>query len=143
MIVPDLNLLIYAVDGGSPFHAAANRWWSDCLSGKKPVGLTHPVLFGFLRITTSSRVFGQPLSLDEAAGYLESWRSRAMVRVLTEDAEHSRSVLRLLHEAGSAGGNLVTDAQIAALALAHRGVVHTADRDFLRFPGVDCRFPLD
>jgi predicted nucleic acid-binding protein len=50
--------------------------------------------------------------------------------------------VELLQESGSAGGNLVTDAQIAALALAHNAQVHTADRDFLRFPTLDCRFPL-
>ena len=46
--------------------------------------------------------------------------------------------------AGSAArrGDLVTDAQIAALARAHRAEVHTADHDFRRFPGVSCRFPL-
>ena len=37
----------------------------------------------------------------------------------------------------------LTDAQIAAMALSHRAVVHTADRDFLRFPEVRCHFPLD
>jgi hypothetical protein len=50
---------------------------------------------------------------------------------------------RLLIAAGSAGGNLVTDARIAALAIASRGVVHTSDRDFLRFPGLKTYFPLD
>jgi predicted nucleic acid-binding protein len=38
---------------------------------------------------------------------------------------------------------LVTDAQIAAIAMARRAVVHTADRDFQRFPGLTCRYPLD
>ncbi len=33
MIVPDLNLLLDAVDSGFPQHAAANRWWQDCLNG--------------------------------------------------------------------------------------------------------------
>lgn len=143
MIVPDLNLLIFACDAASPFHQAANRWWSDCLAGRKPVGLTHPVIFGFMRLTTNARVFRHPLGLDEAAGYLAEWQARPMVRVLQEDAEHHRSVVALLRRAGSAGGNLVTGAQIAALALAHRGCVYTADRDFLRFPGLKCRFPLD
>lgn len=51
--------------------------------------------------------------------------------------------MELLGAAGGAAGNLVTDAQIAALASSYRAVVHTADRDFLRFPDVRCHFPLD
>ncbi len=47
-----------------------------------------------------------------------------------------------LEEEISEVGNLVTEAQIADLAQAHRAVVHTADRDFMRFPGLSCRYPL-
>jgi hypothetical protein len=52
-------------------------------------------------------------------------------------------VIDLLESAAGIAGNLVTDAQIGALALAYRAVVHTADRDFLRFSEVRCHFPLD
>lgn len=50
--------------------------------------------------------------------------------------------LDLLVAAGSAGGNMVTDAQIAAFAIVNQAEVHTADHDFQRFPGLDCHFPL-
>jgi predicted nucleic acid-binding protein len=40
-------------------------------------------------------------------------------------------------------GILVTDAQIAALAISHKATIHTADRDLLRFKSVRCKFPLD
>ena len=49
--------------------------------------------------------------------------------------------LDLLQRAGT-GGNLTTDAQIAAVALRHRAVVHTADTDFARFPEVSWENPL-
>ena len=65
-----------------------------------------------------------------------------MTRVLYAGPRHVHNVLELLAAAGSHGGNLVTDAQIAELAIAHRAEVHTADRDFQRFPGLNCRFPL-
>ena len=32
MMLPDVNLLVYAVDATSPFHARARRWWDDALS---------------------------------------------------------------------------------------------------------------
>ena len=56
---------------------------------------------------------------------------------------HTRHVPELLAAAGSAGGNPVADARIAALAIMHRAEVHTVDHDFRRFPGLSCRFPLE
>ena len=46
---------------------------------------------------------------------------------------------RLLREAMRPRGQSF----IAALAIAHRAEVHTADRDFRRFPGSSCRLPLE
>jgi len=143
VIVPDANLLLYAYDSTCPFHAQARRWWEACLSGNEPVGLTHPVIFAFVRIATSARAFAQPMTVPQVSAHVASWLSRSVTQVIEPDADHVRCVLELLAAAGSAGGNLVTDAQIAAIALAHRAVVHTADRDFMRFPALNCLYPLD
>ena len=143
MIVPDANLLIYAHDQTSPFHEQARKWWDACLSGREPVGLTHPTIFAFLRIATNPRVFTNPMTLAEASGHLNVWLSRRVSQVLQPTSEHASDVIALLQAAGGTAGNLVTDAQIAALAQAHRAVVHTADHDFLRFPATRCVFPLD
>ena len=142
MIVPDANLLLYAHDSSSIFHERARHWWEACLSGNEPIGLTHAVVFAYLRISTSIRVYENPLSLAEAHGHIHGWLERSVARVLLPDGDHVERTLALLEAAGSAGGNFVSDAQIAALAMAHRAEVHTADRDFLRFPGLECRFPL-
>lgn len=141
MIVPDANLLLYAVDATSPFHRPAAKWWMDCLNGSVPVGLCHPVLFAFLRISTNRRIFREPLSLEAARKLVEEWTAHPVTRVLLPGEDHVRHVLDLLASAGSAG-NLVTDAQIAALARSHRGEVHTADDDFRRFRGITCHYPL-
>jgi hypothetical protein len=143
VIVPDANLLLYAYDASSPFHKRAVHWWESALNGSEPIGLTHPVIFAFLRIGTQARIFERPLSLAEAEDHIRGWLARRVVRVLQPDPGHALEVLTLLEQAGSAGGNLVTDAQIAALALAHKARVHTADRDFLRFTNLQCVFPLD
>ena len=63
--------------------------------------------------------------------------------MLHPDTRHTRHALELLAAASSAGGNPVTDARTAALAIMHRAEVHTADHDFRRFPGSNCRFPLE
>ena len=83
------------------------------------------------------------MTLAEVTGTVTSWLERRVVEILKPDTNHVAKVLTLLADAGSPGGNLVTDAQIAALAMAYRAVVHTADRDFHRFPGLDCHYPLD
>ncbi len=143
MIVPDANLLLYTVDSKSPFHNVAGQWWSRCLNGAVPVGLCHPVVFAFVRISTNHRAFAQPLSLTQATQVVQSWYDRQITRTLYPSARHTHHVLELLTASGSAGGNMVTDAQIAALAIEHQAEVHTADHDFRRFPGLDCRFPLE
>lgn len=143
MIVPDANLLLYAYDGDSPFHERAKSWWQACLSGQEAVGLTHPTLFAFFRISTNAKIYTNPMTLAEAAGHLRSWLERRVSQVLAAPTNHTEQVITLLEAAGGTAGNLVTDAQIAALAQSYRAVVHTADRDFLRFPGVRCHFPLD
>lgn len=143
MIVPDANLLLYAYDTTCRLHERARQWWEACLSGTESVGLTHPTVFAFVRMTTNPRMFVNPMTLHEASSCVKSWVARRITQVLQADADHVERVLFLLAAAASAGSNLVTDAQIAALALAHRAIVHTADRDFLRFPHLTCHYPLD
>ncbi len=143
MIVPDVNLLIYAYDEQASRHEAAKVWWRDCLSGSEPVGLCHTVVFAFLRISTLASVFEKPFTLAKATKVVGDWMARSVTRTLSPGPDHVDQVLKLLEAAGSSGGNLVSDAQIAALALAHKGTVHTADHDFARFKGLACHFPLD
>ena len=141
--MPDANLLLYAYDQGSPFHDRARSWWEECLSGQEPVGLTYPTLFAFLRIGTNGKIYTEPMTLGEASDYIQSWLVRRISQILEPPADHINQVTDLLTAAGGTAGNLVTDAQIAALAQSYRAIVHTADRDFLRFPDLRCHFPLD
>ena len=141
MIIPDINLLLYAYDAASPFHARAAAWWQACLAGTEPVGLAPVVVFGFVRIGTSARVFLHPMAPAEAAGHVHSWLAQPLVQLLDPGAQHVEQVLRLLSALGTAG-NLVSDAQIAALALEHEAVLHTADTDFMRFQGLRWVNPL-
>jgi toxin-antitoxin system PIN domain toxin len=141
MIVPDANLLLYAYDAESPFHRGAARWWSKLLSGVEPVGLCPVVVFAFLRLATNAKVFDRPLTVAEASQRIASWLARPNVRLLVAGPGHVESVCRLLAQAGT-GGNLVTDAQIAALALEYGATVHSADTDFGRLAGVSWENPL-
>lgn len=141
MIVPDVNLLLYAYDASSQFHVAAAAWWRACLSENEPVGLPPVVVFAFLRVGTSARVFEHPMTPSEAATHVRAWLAQPVVQVLEPRADHLERVLTLLESPGTAG-NLVTDAQIAALALESDAVLHTTDADFLRFAGLRWLNPL-
>lgn len=141
MIVPDINLLLYAYDAESPFHQAAAAWWAECLSGDEQVGLAPTVVFGFVRVGTSGRAFRSPLMPTQAAGHVRAWLRQPVAQVLGTDAAHVEQVLVSLERIGTAG-NLVTDAQIAVLAREHDAVVHTSDTDFVRFPGLRWYNPL-
>jgi toxin-antitoxin system PIN domain toxin len=141
MILPDANLLLYAYNSDLTFHAKSAAWWSKILGGAEPVCLCPLVLFAFVRIATSTRVFPRPMTIDEAAAHLEDWLAQPNVLLATVEDPDIRTSLRLLREAG-AGGNLTTDAQIAAMAQRLGATIHTADGDYARFTGVRWFNPL-
>lgn len=141
MIIPDVNLLLYAVITGYPQHTRAREWWERSINSRAQVGLSHPVLFGFLRIATNPRVHTSPLAIDTAAGYLRGWLEQPNVELLPPGQTHLETVLGLLQNIGSAG-NLTTDAQIAAYAIEYRGELFTNDTDFAKFPGLKWTNPL-
>jgi hypothetical protein len=105
------------------------------------VGLPAVVIFGFVRVGTSARAFDHPMTPAGAGRHVRSWLGQPVVQVLDTDAPRVERVLASLEELGVAG-NLVTDAQIAAAAVEHGAVVHTADTDFMRFPDVRRLNPL-
>jgi toxin-antitoxin system PIN domain toxin len=141
VIIPDINLLLYAVITGFADHVRARSWWEAALSGTEPIGLASPVLFGFLRISTSGRVVQDPLSIDESLGYLREWLARPVVSMLPTTEDHVTVAFDLIRQVGVAS-NLTTDAQIAAHALSQGATVYSNDSDFARFPRVDWVNPL-
>ena len=141
MIMPDANLLLYAYDSDSPFHKASARWWTKLLSGHEPVGLCPVVVFSFLRLATHPKVFTRPMTVGEATQRVQAWIDRPNVRMLYPGPQHFVAVCALLEAAGTAG-NLVSDAQIAALAMEYGAEIHTADTDFARFKGLAWNNPL-
>lgn len=141
MIIPDANLLLYAGDSSSPFHRAAAGWWSECLSGNETVGLVPVVLLAFVRIGTSAAAFSDPLTPREASAEVQRWLQRTVTMVIEADTADMEQALAFIESAGT-GGGLATDALIAALGIRHRAVIHTADADFARFPGVKWFNPI-
>ncbi len=135
MRLADLNLLIYVVNRAAPQHEAARQWLEDRLGGDETLALSWTVILGFLRLTTSHRVFERPLPLERANVLIDEWLCHPGVEVLVL-GERYWSILRaLLLESGIAG-NLTSDAHLAALAIQHEGELHSADTAFQRFRGL-------
>lgn len=141
MIVPDVNVLLYAEVAAFPVHAAAKRWWESALNGERQVGLAPVVVFGFIRIATNRRVFEDPMTVEDATGRVRSWFSTGNAVLLATGPNYLETAFRLLRSAGT-GANLTTDAQIAAHAIESNGEIHSNDSDFGRFEGVRWSNPL-
>lgn len=141
MIVVDANLLIYSVDTTSPYHAAARKWWDQTLSGDQAVALTWESINAFVRITTNARVFKWPSTVQAAIDHVNRWLDQPNVRLITPTNQHWQIFSNLLIESGCTG-NLITDAQLAALAIEHDAVLCTTDQDFARFQGLQWRNPI-
>ena len=141
MIIPDINLLVYAYDDGAAHHDIARRWWDGLLGGEEEVGLPWSVTTGFVRLMSNPRAVSIALSPVEAADYVIAWFQRNHIVPLNPDTTHLEHFSRNLAVAGS-GTNLVSDAHIAALAIEYSAEVHSNDSDFNRFPGVRWSNPL-
>ena len=142
MKIPDLNVLLYAVDESAPRHAPARIWLERQLSGSETFAFAWIVLLAFVRLVTNPRVFGAPLDVEEALDLVDSWLEQPNAVVLHPTDRHGALLRELLAPLGAAG-NLTTDAHLAALAVEHGAELCSADRDFARFPGLRWRDPLD
>ena len=141
MIVPDVNLLLYAYNDGAPHHDSARRWWEDMLNGTERVGIPWVVSIGFVRLVTHPRVRVRPIDPTEAVDYVRGWFRLPHVTPVNPGVDHLGHFRRNLAAAG-VGANLVTDAHVAALAMEYQAEVHSNDTDFSRFPGLRWRNPL-
>ena len=141
MIVPDTNLLVYAYNDGAREHELARRWWEELIQGDEPIGLPWVVSTGFVRLMAHPKFVISPMAPTAAANHLRGWLRFSHVIPIEPGPGHLDLFQRFLAVPGS-GPNLVPDAHIAAVAMEHDAEVHTADKDFGRFPGVRWRNPL-
>ncbi len=142
MILPDVNLLLYASISAFSQHARAKKWWDTLLGGRAEIAITGPTLFGFVRLATNRRVFDPPMDVVDALDRVESWLSRPQVRFLPPGPRHLEIAVNLLRYLGTAG-NLTTDVQLAALAIEYQAELHSNDSDFGRFPRLRWFNPLE
>jgi uncharacterized protein len=132
VIAIDTNVLVYAHREEYPLHAQAKARIIGLAMGAGPWGVPVFCLGEFVRVVTHRRVLNPPSSLEQAVAFLERLTESDSFRVLLADAEYWAD-LKAAIELAAARGNLVLDAQIAALCVRHGATLLTADRDFARF----------
>ena len=141
MIVPDVGLLVYTLNRGSPQCIRACEWRRTLLNGDEPVGLTWLTVVGVIRISTNPRIFRSPLSLLDVIANVDEWFAQPVVSTLEPGARHWSIMRTLLAETGR-GGNLTTDAHLTALCIERGATLHRADGDCARFRALRCENPL-
>ncbi len=142
MILPDVNILVYAHRADAPNHTAYHRWLEEVVNSDQAYGLSDIVLSGFLRIVTHPRIFDPPSEMAAALGFANQLRNQLNCVLISPGARHWAIFTRLCEQT-NAKGNLIPDAYLAALAIESGSEWITTDRDFSRFPDLNWRNPLE
>jgi hypothetical protein len=137
MILPDVNVLIYAFRRDLPQH----RWLATVVSGDARFGLSPVPLSAVVRITTNGRAFRTPSAIEEAFGWFcEDLLGQPHCQIVEPGQRHWDIFRRLCVETDTRGSR-VTDAWFAALAIEWGCEWITLDRDYARFPGLKWQVP--
>jgi toxin-antitoxin system PIN domain toxin len=141
MLLPDVNVLIYAHREDAERHREYRRWLEELLAGPGAFGISELVLSSFVRVVTHPRVFKVPTPLDRALQFAAAIRERPTCVRLAPGGRHWQIFQELCRDT-EARGNLIADAYLAALAIESGSEWITTDRDFARFRGLRQRHPL-
>ena len=141
MVLPDVNVLVYAHREDSAQHAGCREWVEAVINGNEAFGLSELVLSAFVRVVTHPKVFAKPSPLADALEFTEQLRARPNGIPVAPGPRHWDIFRALCIQAG-AKGNLVPDAYLAAMAIESGCEWISTDRDFSRFKGLRWRHPL-
>ena len=138
----DVNVLLYASDESSSFHAKALDLLDGLARGPDLLYLFWPVVMGYLRMATHSAIFPRPLSVETATGNVAQLLALPHTRTAGE-GDGFWQVYGAVTAGAVVRGNLVPDAHLVALMRENGvGTLWTHDRDFRRFEGVRARDPF-
>lgn len=139
----DANVLLYASDESSPFHAAARAFLDRIANDGELVYVFWPTVMAYLRLATHPGIFERPLAPEAAAANVDQLLALPHVQT-TGEGERFWQTYRGIAGDGDARGNLVPDAHLVAL-MVENGVrtIWSHDRDYRRFPAIELRDPFD
>jgi toxin-antitoxin system PIN domain toxin len=140
MILPDVNVLIYAFRSDVPQHAICGGWLASVVESEARFGLSPSALSAVIRITTNPRAYKMPSAIEEAFGFCEDLLGQPHCQVV-EPGERHWNIFKQLCVETDTRGSRVTDAWFAALAIEWGCEWITFDRDYARFPGLKWQVP--
>jgi hypothetical protein len=141
LILPDVNVLIYAFRADSADHSRYQAWLEDIVNGPAAYGMSPQVLGSVARICTHARIFARPSGLDEVFEFCGQLMAQPNATIVIPGDRHW-PLFESLCRQSKATGNLVQDAWNAALAIESGCEWVTTDRDYARFAGLKWRTPL-
>ncbi len=137
MILPDVNVLVYAFRREAEGHERYATWLAEVVAGADELALHDHALLGVVRIVTSSRIMPKPAPISLALEFVARLEAARKARWLPAGPASWRRLSDLADQDRGITGNLVPDAYLASLAQTHGCRLATADRGFARFPGLD------
>lgn len=140
MIVPDVNVLIYAFRRDAEKHGICKPWLDELVAGDIQFGISPLVLSAVVRITTNPKIFKEPSSGAEAFGFCDVLLGQPHCEAVVPGERHW-SIFKDLCTETETRGPRVTDAWFAALAIEQGCTWITFDRDYARFPGLKWQLP--
>jgi toxin-antitoxin system PIN domain toxin len=143
VLVVDTNILVYAADADSPWHASSREWLEHQRGRPDAWYTTWPILYEFMRVTTHPRVMRCPWSAPHAWGFIAALLASPGLGVLVPTERHADVAAQVIAELPWLAGNLLHDAHTAILMREH-GIrrICTRDTDFHRFVFLEVVDPL-
>jgi toxin-antitoxin system PIN domain toxin len=141
LILPDVNVLIYAFRSDLEDHSSYKQWLESVINGPAAFGIAPQVLSSVVRICTHPRIFLKPSSRTQVFDFCRTLLEQPNATV-TEPGDRHWSIFENLCNQAKATGNLAQDAWFAALAIESGCEWITTDRDYARFAGLTWRAPL-
>ena len=143
MLVVDTNILVYAADIDSNFHARCSEWLERQQRRPGAWYTTWPIIYEFLRVTTHPRIKPRPFSVASAWQFVTALFASPGLAVLVATDRHADVADEVFSELPDLTGNILHDAHTAILMREH-GIkqICTRDTDFHRFPFLEVIDPL-
>lgn len=130
-MTPDINVLLAAFRSDHVHHTIGKRALTDVMTSRQVLVLLPQVVYGFIRVATNERIFGErAASSDEAITFISALLATPKSKITSVGREWT--AFADLCRTSALNGNAVPDAWIAACVLHLNEHLLTFDRDFLK-----------
>jgi uncharacterized protein len=143
MMLVDTNVMVYAHRRDAERHPEFRDWMRAMINGPEPYAVADFAVLGMVRVVTDRRFYREVASTITAAlAFADEIRNQPHAHVISPGPKFW-SIFSNLCRQTDAGGKLIPDAYLAALAIEHGCEFVTTDKDLRRFPGLRWRHPLN